>query len=320
MVKKRNSEENRNASKSSQAEPQVPCAPAAPAPGYAASKGAPPSNTAPANYIDGSTHVFRTGIDSLYTSYSGTLSQETDDRLFDLREKARSSDPIQKSKAVLQIFDHRFEVSDKGKGNFPFVLRDNWFHIQLSRTHSKSMPMALVQIKSEVLSKSGYSKTVRKLEYLISQLGEITDQKISRIDICADFYTDFDLEFIEKLAWVMQAGDLDVHHPDFKFSGYSFGKRGVLSGRLYDKAKEIEKSGKAFFYDLWKEGGWLGELPVMRLEFQFRRQVLKEMGVNSTKCLDDKLNGLWQYCCQKWLRLTVPSQTDTARSRWPDHP
>jgi hypothetical protein len=73
MVKKRNSEENRNASKSSQAEPQVPCAPAAPAPGYAASKGAPPSNTAPANYIDGSTCIFRTGIDSLYLSWAGML-------------------------------------------------------------------------------------------------------------------------------------------------------------------------------------------------------------------------------------------------------
>ncbi len=151
-------------------------------------------------------------------------------------------------------------------------------------------------------------------------MGEISDQKISRIDICADFYTDFDLEFLQKRAWVMQAGGLDVHHPDFNFSGYSFGNRGKLSGRLYNKAMEIEKSGKSFFYDLWKEGGWLGELPVMRLEFQFRRQVLKEMGVNSTKCLDEKLNGLWQYCCQKWLRLTLPSQTDTARSRWPDHP
>ncbi len=86
------------------------------------SPGAPPSNTAPANYMDGSTRIFRTGIDSLYLSWAGMLSQEYDDLLIELRDKARSTDTKQQSEAVLQIFDHRFEVSDKGKGNFPFVL------------------------------------------------------------------------------------------------------------------------------------------------------------------------------------------------------
>jgi len=242
------------------------------------------------------------------------LYQKYDDLLIELRDKARSTDPIQQSEATLQIFDHRFEVSDKGKGNFPFVLRDNWFHIQLSRSLSKSMPMALVQIRSEVLSKSGYIETVKRLEYVISQLGIISDQKISRIDICADFYTDFDLEHLQKRAWVMQAGGLHVHHPDFNFSGFSFGNGGKLSGRLYNKAMEIEKSGKSFFYDLWKEGGWQGELPVMRLEFQFRRQVLKEMGVNSTKCLDKEVNA--PPAQSRWLRITAKSRIDRPCGRW----
>ncbi|NNK98494.1 MAG: replication initiation factor [Xanthomonadales bacterium] len=304
-----------------QAEAQTRRAPAAPASVSNASKGAPPSNTAPANYIDESTRIFRTGIDSLYLSWSGTLSQEFDDLLSDLKMKAQSPNPAEQSQAVLQLLDHRFEVSDKGKGHFPFVLRDNWFHVQISRATSKSMPLATAQISSELLTKSGYSQSVRKLEGLISQLGSVEQQKISRIDICADFYTDFNLELIPKPAWVMQAKDYGSRYVGDRFSGFLFGAGGNVLGRLYDKALEIEtKSKKTFFYSLWEKTGWMGELPVWRMEFQFRREPLRNMGINSTKDLDKNLNGLWQHATQKWLRLTLPSSTDAARTRWPNHP
>jgi hypothetical protein len=285
------------------------------------SAGAPPSNTAPANYIDESTRIFRTGIDSLYLSWSGTLNQEFDDLLTGLKEKAQSPNPVDQSKAVLQLLDHRFEVSDKGKGRFPFVIRDNWYHIQISRTQSTSMPLAMAQISSELLSISGFNSSVRKLETLISRIGAIEEQKISRIDVCVDFYTEFNLELIPKSAWVMQAQDYGSRYVGNRFSGFLFGAGGSLLGRLYDKALEIEtKSKKTFFYPLWEKGGWMGELPVWRMEFQLRREVLRQMGINSTNDLDEKLNGVWQYCCQKWLRLTVPSLSDTAKTRWPDHP
>jgi len=254
-------------------------------------------------------------------SWSGTLSLEFDDLLTDLKEKAKSPNPIDQSQAVLQLLDHRFEVSDKGKGRFPFVIRDNWYHIQISRTQSTSMPLALAQISSEILSMSGYATAVKKLENLISLIGSIEEQKISRIDVCADFYTEFNLELIPKSAWVMQVQDYGSRYVGNRFSGFLFGAGGNLLGRLYDKALEIEtKSKKTFFYSLWEKGGWMGELPVWRMEFQLRREVLREMGVNSTHDLEKKLNGVWQYCCQKWLRLTLPSLSDTAKTRWPEHP
>lgn len=298
----------------------APAAPTAHQPDSITSKGAPLSNTAPANYIDDPTRIFRTGIDSLYLSWSGSLNQGYDVLLSELKEKAQSANPTEQAQAVFQLLDHRFEVSDKGKGRFAFVLRDNWFHIQVSRTQSTSMPLAMVQIRSEVLSKSGYQKTVKKLETLLSLLGDIEDQKISRIDLCADFYTEFNLELVPPNAWVRKASQFAYHVDGSRFSGFSFGRSGIISGRLYDKALEIERSQKTFFFPLWAEGGWLGELPVWRLEFQLRRSALKELGVNSTHDLDEKLNGLWQYCSQNWLRLTIPNLKDTARTRWPDHP
>jgi len=303
------------------AEAQSLCAPAVPALDCDTLKGAPPSNTAPANYIDESTHVFRTGVDSLYLSWSGTLNQEFDDLLTNLKEKAQSPNPAEESQAVLRLLDHHFEVSDKGQGRFPFLIKDNWFDIQISRTSSTSMPLAMAKISSELLTKSGFSASVRKLESIISQLGDIEQQKISRIDICVDFFTEFDLEKIPRIAWLNKASRLSLEYDGFRLTGFMFGKGGVIVGRLYDKAWEIETvSKKTFFYPLWVEGGWLGELPVWRMEFQFRREALKGMGVDSTQDLDENLNGLWQYCCQKWLRLTLPSNSDTARTRWPNHP
>ena len=76
-----------------QAEAQACHAPSAPAPGSDTSTGAPPSNTAPANYIDGSTRIFRPGIDSLYLSWSGTLFQDIDDQLTGLKALAQSPNP-----------------------------------------------------------------------------------------------------------------------------------------------------------------------------------------------------------------------------------
>jgi hypothetical protein len=35
-------------------------------------------------------------------------------------------------------------------------------------------------------------------------------------------------------------------------------------------------------------------------------------------CLEN-LNGLWAYATGEWLKLTIPSQEDTNRSRWPIH-
>jgi hypothetical protein len=320
MVKHSNSDKSKNSSTQAEAAMQNFCAPAELVPGSGSSKGAPPSNTAPANYVDDSTCIYRTGIDSIYLSWSGKLSEEYDEILSGLKDRAQSPKLNEQSQAILQLLDHRFEVSDKGRGRFPFVIRDNWFDIQISRRHATAMPLATAQIRSEVLSKSGYRLAVKKLELLISIIGEVNQQKISRIDICADFYTDYHLDVIRPIAWVMKALDYVVHHIGPKLSGFSFGMGGCLSGRLYDKYLEIQKSHKTFFYQLWQERGWLGELPVWRLEFQFRREVLREMGITSTNDLDKNLDGLWQYACQKWLRLTLPSNTDTAKTRWPEHP
>jgi hypothetical protein len=59
---------------------------------------------------------------------------------------------------------------------------------------------------------------------------------------------------------------------------------------------------------------------VWRTEIQFRRNVLREMGVQSVPELLARSGELWHYALEKWCRLCIPSADDQTRSRWLTHP
>lgn len=71
------------------------------------SLGAPPSNTAPANYISDPKdilQVLRFGVDSLYLSYPGTLATGWDQRLKGLKLAAKANDRKDESTAQIKIW------------------------------------------------------------------------------------------------------------------------------------------------------------------------------------------------------------------------
>jgi hypothetical protein len=120
------------------------------------------------------------------------------------------------------------------------------------------------------------------------------------------------------------------------FTGFSWG-RGHLGGRWYRKDREIaDSSGKRWFHDIY----WPDEAerarhvdpedptPVMRLEFQCRREALRSFklapGGREVSTLDDLLamcGGIWKYLAGDWMTLRTPTLTRTGkpatRSRWP---
>lgn len=97
-------------------------------------EGAPPSNTAPDNCNSGEDgfKALRWGVDSLYLSYPGELSRESDKQLLALKELARSAEAGDVAKAQLALGSHIFMVKEKGASLFPYILEDGAFRIQLS--------------------------------------------------------------------------------------------------------------------------------------------------------------------------------------------
>jgi len=105
------------------------------------------------------------------------------------------------------------------------------------------------------------------------------------------------------------------HHVECRRdTGYRFGS-GDLVGRFYDKTNEIKVSQKEWTKEVWKVEGWDGETPVVRYEFQCRRNFLKEMSVNSFEELKERLADIWRYCTHDWLRV-CDQGANTNQSRW----
>jgi hypothetical protein len=283
-------------------------------------KGAPPSNTAPYNCNDDYFKALRWGVDSLYLSYPGELSQESDSRLKALKLLAQSTDPAEIAKAQLALGNHVFEVKEKGASLFPYIIEDGAFRIQLSRPGHKA-PMAYVKVSAIYLAHVGPVEAEKHLYELLSLIGEIKESaNVSRIDLFVDFQTSVDMESWDRHAWVTRASSINAYAVSGNFSGWSVGLGGIVSARLYNKLLEIVVSGKSWILPLWQKAGWDGKAVIWRLEFELKREVLTQKNLFKLHQVLNHLNGLWSYATTEWLRLTLPSDDDKTRSRWPTHP
>ncbi len=128
------------------------------------------------------------------------------------------------------------------------------------------------------------------------------------------------MESWQRNAWVTRASAVSQYAEDATFTGWSIGAGSSLMGRLYHKLLECKKSGKEYLLDLWVQAGWDCQLPVWRLEFEFRREVLAQLQLDSLPLVLEHLNGLWSYASTEWLKLCIPSEADKTRSRWLIHP
>jgi len=285
-------------------------------------EGAPPSNTAPYNCInDNSTRILRCAVDSLYLSYPGNLADYWNLKLQTLKSLAQSDEEFEKYQAQLTLGRHLFEVMGRGDGRFPYVLQDGALRIALSKPEALSMPLAYAHLSSESLTFSDVAALEKDLRFVINSLGYVSDApKVSRVDLCIDFVTSEPLESINDNAWVSRAHLINRYSNKRNFSGWVIGSGGAMSARLYDKTLEINKSKKDYLKDIWKCEGWNGKQTVWRLEFQFRREVLKQLNILTVPALLDNLKNLWEYATHDWLRLTTPNSKDETQTRWPNHP
>jgi hypothetical protein len=260
------------------------------------------------------------GIDSLYVSYKGVLREGLKEYLEERKRKAQSDDEMEQVFARMSIDDHAFEVMDRGAKGFSFILVDNWYRIQVSGSRRKVLPVIYVKISSKLLTGYGPERSVSKLRKIVERLlVEIEGETISRVDIFADFTTDVELDKIEDISWVTRAKNHAYYRQCGSFTGMSIGLGGVISARIYDKTLEIGVSYKYYLREIWEKQGWDTLQKVWRLEFQLKRECLKEMSINTYDDLMDKANGLWVYCTSDWLRLAVKDDTIN-RTRWKTNP
>ncbi len=102
-----------------------------------------------------------------------------------------------------------------------------------------------------------------------------------------------------------------------------FGRFGSqLYARRYNKLGSLVVQNKLHMLDVFRDGGWDEESPVLRTEFSISGDFLKDYrhpGVEDCRdlaTLETWLPTLWEYLVTDWLRMTDPSGTDSNHRRW----
>jgi hypothetical protein len=163
----------------------------------------------------------------------------------------------------------------------------------------------MIAVRSETLWRLGPEEAVKiALSLIIANGGHIFQAKLSRIDLCIDFLMPEERWSYELMEYaVTRAADTAPYFHHKILTGIRIGK-GYISARLYDKPLEIQQqSKKVWMYDVWE----IEEIPhgkkIIRIEFQLRRAILKELGLKNAEDLFQKIDRAWAYCTKDWLKF-----------------
>ncbi len=216
------------------------------------------------------------------------------------------------------------------KGGFAFHISRGDVHIFASTRKDIKTPNVWVDIGSESCWSPSYKNVINQVTKLLSNYdGHIFKNTISEVHLCTDvigqdieelpidnarywisratkFASYFDRENLQGIKLDQVNGDLQPDNKkEFPVSeGCQVGK-GDIQLRIYNKVLELKhnKSKQYLFSSLWNESEFDNK-DVTRVEFQLRRQVLKQMNINSLDDLDREMAGIWRYCTTEWARLS----------------
>jgi hypothetical protein len=168
--------------------------------------------------------------------------------------------------------------------------------------------------------------------FLASMLGSEPILQVSEAHLCVDV-AGWELAVGDAAAFVtrghrrgLRLEDEDETPPGLQINlngrrcgTLDFSKGAAHSCCIYDKTKEITVSRKDWMHEVWRSNGWDGEVKVTRVEFRYKRECLREMGVEEAYAFLDQIPSLWAYSTKQWLRHTIPI-TDRNKARWPTSP
>jgi len=255
--------------------------------------------------------ILASGIDSLVLSLSvGWRDRKLFDYLAGLKETAQVNNDI-----VLGILKPdndcdpwKFTIRPNGIRAYTWLLDGKDYFLKIFNSIKPAQrPSIMIEIRSETLWANGPVHSVKYILDVLKGMGaDILDVKPSRIDLCSDILLDAELWTSEiKNHAVTRAKLKNTWDYGSDFTGLSIG-RGHISARLYDKVREIIQQSKKFWmFDIWgiKKDALPEDEKIIRVEFQLKREVIKELIdcdiFNTLKHLDR----IWGYCTQEWLKF-----------------
>lgn len=254
------------------------------------------------------------GIDSLdlglFVSWNAGWSEVRKD----LEAKKLAS---QENTSIIEStdLDRKYLHFSSGKRpNYRYHIQFIEYHIFIAKSDKYgNSPNVYVSISSSVLWHESFASIIDLLALDLEHFGGIIDRiQPSRCDLSADFRIcpPPDFPFLEQHK-VSRSRSVNTHINNGILETYYSGSPGSeVRLRLYDKGKEIQKSNKHWFLDLW---GIHEPSNVWRVEFQLRRAFLHQYRINTLEELWAKTGTIWEYLTTEWFSLRLPDNDKAER-------
>ena len=212
----------------------------------------------------------------------------------------------------IKLGSEEFLLASHGTtSGYPFVIENEVFVIQFGEFNK---PNFYVKFRSIALWHHGaLALHERFLAWAIS-IGMMPYQpeRLSRVDYAFDYFLP-ELDFDED-SFISQATKDNQHRKNGKIQTLKFGTDKVVL-RIYNKTDEInEVSHKTWLFDLWGM-----DHDVWRIEWQVRKDFLRQLGVTSFTSLIERQGDLLRVLVKDHTTLRIKSN-DSNRSRWAMHP
>lgn len=251
------------------------------------------------------------GVDALYLSGQADLPTSLADRL----EKARSSSEDLDASVHFAFGGYDWEMQPFGLGRYRYRL-DHPLAV-LGITTKEKLPTFRAQARAEALhSPMGPRGVARWIDSATTNENLDTTWTVSRIDLYADCQG-WQLNGNERHRFICRAKKLTTYEDDTHFTGFTFGNRKskTVNARIYDKTRELAGNGHDWWYEIWGDR-FDPEQPVLRVEFEIHRAMLREMGLGHPNETLDAVDRLWAYGVQDWLTFRRATAHERP-ARWP---
>ncbi len=169
-------------------------------------------------------------------------------------------------------------------------------------------------LSADILWHKRVEGSIQVLRSCIEELGgRVLEIKPSRVDLCADLLIPggISLEFLREYRVPSHSKiRFEEGGPNLE-TAYVGGRKSPIQLRIYDKSREVEvKGNKNWFWSIW---GIEPCADVWRVEFQLRREVLREFQIGTIQRLIAGLGGVWEYLTEKWVSFRLLDDVNTTR-------
>jgi len=256
---------------------------------------------------------FRT-FNSIDTLHAGLFVDWKKSEIFTVLENLKQEcvdDNFRPRPLKLRGFDDFIVYPSGKKGGYAWHISTSDIHIFLSRHDPRgSTPNVFVEIGSISCWTRGIHDVFAYIELLFNlNKGYVLKKIINRVDMAVDF-VGLDIhktEIFNRDKWVKKADTYDVHGAGRRdnTAAFGFASNSIICLRIYDKLLQLKQEPAKFaiFKDIWGIPQNEEPPPVTRVEYQLRKDALKEFKAQKYDDFINRIQGIWDYLSKEWFRL-----------------